>query len=124
MPCPLFEPREVWTDWTGPSRVPLGEPYRGRCAATGAPPETATQMTLCNFGYARGRCAVFPDSEAADAFRFSMRGAELVWIVERAHAPVQHGTMDSRQVMVPAHTPMQGQARAFLESYRKGKFER
>ncbi len=98
--------------WTGPRRVPLGEPYEGSCLRTPSAIPMEDQASLCNFGYVRGRCAHFL-TDAADAIRFSMSRGEFVWIEEREHAPVSHG---GEAAMPDAFTAL---ARAFLETHRK-----
>ena len=111
MACPYFIPTEVWPDWTGPRRVPLGEPYRGLCAQT----EVEIDTPICNFGYARGRCPHYPEDSLVDAVRFSMPNPEvLIWITERDHAPLAHGIGDPPQ-------EYEALAQAFLRSYRAGK---
>ncbi len=116
--------------WTPAPRLPLGDAYHGACHARPAevfePPETA-QRDLCNCGYARGRCAHFPDDSAADAVRFSITGDEaghvrLVYIVEKNHSPAEHGGLEyaiDEERIVDGHTSelLASQARAFLASY-------
>ena len=82
---------------------------------------------LCNCGYARGRCDQFPATSAADAVRFSVVAADtdtvrLVYILEKNHAPVEHGTMtyairESGFVDRPPNVILGAQAQAFLESH-------
>jgi hypothetical protein len=65
--------------------------FEGECERHGT-----AEAWFCNFGYARGRCAEFPDSSTADAVRFSVAGnadgiVKIVWILEKDHAPVEHG---------------------------------
>ncbi len=71
------------------------------------------QAKLCNFGYARHRCANFPQDALVDAVRFSIL-TELIWIAEREHAPVAHGT-------APMPAEYAKLAQAFKESYDAGK---
>jgi hypothetical protein len=108
----------------------LGDPYAGACHARPAdivePPE-ARQRELCNCGYARGRCDRFPGDSAADAVRFSITGDEagrvrLVYIVEKDHAPAEHGALEYGVAEASLDGPrtselLAQQARAFLESY-------
>ena len=75
---------------------------------------------MCNCGYARRRCSHFPDNGAADAVRFSVTGdrdgrVTLVYILEKDHAPMEHGLMDYDATGGPE--PLASQARAFIESY-------
>ena len=46
---------------------------------------------LCNFGYARGRCASFPADAPADAVRFDGNR----YILERNYQPLEFGRLDS-----------------------------
>jgi hypothetical protein len=131
MPCPFFLPirRLDRGAWVHPPRLPLGDPYAGEChadpTAPHEPPELH-QRELCNCGYARYRCSHFPEDAAADAVRFSIvsdsgASVELIYVVEKDHAPAEHG----RLVYVPETDRWEGshtsellirQARAFLES--------
>ena len=114
MACPYFVPLEIWPDWTGPRRVPLGEPYRGSCSATAAEIALEAQAAICNFGYARARCPHYPASATIDAVRFSMTTrSDLVWIAERDYAPLGHG--------IGTPPEYRALAEAFLSSYHKGK---
>ncbi len=120
------------TGWVRPPRFPLGDPFGGACHAHPAdiiePPE-AHQRELCNCGYARGRCDRFPGDGAADAVRFSITDetpakVALVYVVEKDHAPAEHGTLeyaidDARLEGPPISNVLMQQARAFLESYQR-----
>jgi hypothetical protein len=69
---------------------------------------------LCNTGYARGRCDRFPAGAFADAVRFSRTAdGRLIYILEKDHAPVEHGEMDAAR---DPREPLASQARAFLAS--------
>ena len=119
MACPFFEPRRKLDPgpWTHVPRLPLGAPFAGLCrahAGEAQEPAEEHQRDLCNCGYARGRCAEFPPDATADAVRFSMSGAALIYILERDHAPVQHGVLESDE----GDEPLKSQARAFRESQR------
>ena len=120
MACPYFVPVEPWSEsWTGPRRVPLGEPYRGTCSLTENEIDPHDQAAICNFGYARTRCSHFPDGSGVDAVRFSITTAEplrLIWIAECEHAPVAHGTSE-----LPIPQMYEALAQAFVGSYRNGK---
>jgi hypothetical protein len=106
--------------------MPLGASYLGVCRAAGpsgdgqAPPE-ARQRELCNRGYARGECPCFPPDAPADAVRFSVVSEEpghvrLLWVHERDHAPVAHGTLSYRDARIEgAAGLLAAQARAFWE---------
>jgi hypothetical protein len=114
--CPFFMPvaRLDQNGWIHAPRLPLGDPYRGICQARPAepfePPESSLH-DLCNCGYARSRCDRFPQ----DSVR-------LVYILEKSHAPVEHGTLryatlQSRFVDAPPTSILGAQAQAFLESH-------
>jgi len=137
--CPFFVPsrRLEISGWVRPPRFPLGDPFSGACHARPAdivePPE-ARQRELCNCGYARGRCERFPGDSAADAVRFSVTDdsasrLRLVYVVEKDHAPAEHGILeyviDDARLNGPLISDiLLQQARAFLESYlsrRAGK---
>jgi len=138
LPCPYFLPvRRLDLDaWIRSPRLPLGDPYAGACHAHPAdivePPEPR-QRELCNCGYARGRCDRFPGDSAADAVRFSITGDDtnqirLVYIVEKDHAPAEHGALAytvAEQTLDGPHTSelLAHQARAFLESYLRRRSE-
>ena len=117
MPCPFFEPAldpppEPWQQrWTHRPRLPLGDCYSGLCHAAEPRAVTGPERDLCNHGYARGRCAYFPESCQADAVRFSMVSEDpprLIYILEKDYAPLEHG-----EVLPPGPIPA-AQARAFL----------
>jgi hypothetical protein len=125
--CPFFLPvRRIGSGgWNPAPRLPLGDAYGGVCHARASapfePPEEI-QRELCNCGYARRRCSHFPDNGAADAVRFSVIGDQdgrvtLVYILEKDHAPMEHGLMDYDATA--ALEPLASQARAFIESYRR-----
>lgn len=101
--------------------MPLGAMFEGECQYGGL-----GEPRLCNFGYARGLCAEFPDAAPADAVRFSVSGNEggvltLVWILERDHAPLNHGLLKYTESTGEfAATPdglLAEQARVFIENY-------
>lgn len=126
MACPFFLPvrRLDSGGWNPPPRLPLGDAYSGSCRAAASrpfePPEEI-QRELCNCGYARQRCSHFPENGAADAVRFSVIGDQdgcitLVYILEKDHAPLEHGRMDNA---TGEREPLASQARAFVESYRR-----
>lgn len=82
-------------------------------------PDEPTLIELCNFGYARGRCARFPADAEADAVRFhgvDRAGAvRLVCILERNYAPLRHCVLDSPADA--AHDTIARQAEVFLEHF-------
>lgn len=80
---------------------------------------------LCNFGYARGICGRFPADAPFDAARFSiLRGntpgiAQILYVLERAHAPAKHGTItyytkEDRIEGTEGSEVLEAQARAYL----------
>lgn len=135
MACPFFAPdsgEEGRLDRVDlvPPRLPLGDAYRGACLARAGDPFRPGEKDLhdlCNCGYARGRCAMFPQDWAADAVRFSVaadRGEriDLIWIVEKNHAPAEHGILEysvNAGVFIGAHISelLRKQAAAFAESH-------
>jgi hypothetical protein len=140
MACPFFAPQRRLDPgaWTHRPRLPLGDPCFGFCHALSgtsfAPPEEH-QRELCNRGYARGLCAHFPVSDAADAVRFSVAGdrggyVRVVYVFEKDHAPLTHGALEFQATdlqtgdfpagaAAPADDLLLRQARAFVESYLK-----
>jgi hypothetical protein len=122
--CPFFLPvRRLDSGGSNPApRLPLGDAYGGSCHAPDAQPfepSETIQRDLCNSGYVRGRCSHFVDNGAADAVRFSVTGDHdgcitLVYILEKDHAPMEHGLMDGA---TGGREPLASQARAFVESY-------
>jgi hypothetical protein len=119
MACPFFTPLQL-IEWGG--RAPLGGMFNGSCSLGGA----ADEPRLCNFGYARSLCDHFPADSHADAVRFSVSGMadgilRIVWILEKDHAPVDHGSLEYREsahdFIQPPTGPMASQARIFVEAY-------
>jgi hypothetical protein len=117
--CPFFRPLRK-LDWST-GRAPLGAMFEGECANGGT-----GNTKLCNFGYARGLCAAFPDAEAPDAVRFSVAGnakgvVRVVWVLEKAHAPVEHGILEYREstgeFIEKARGVLGEQAQAFVSNY-------
>lgn len=107
-------------EW-GSGRAPLGGMFDGDCEQRGT-----GDARLCNFGYARGLCASFPEGTPADAVRFSVAGSsdgvvKLVWILEKDHAPLEHGVLEYRESSGQFAAAQQGalgiQARVFIENY-------
>jgi hypothetical protein len=100
-------------------RAPLGAMFEGQCEQNGP-----GEGRLCNFGYARGVCGHFPEGSIADAIRFSVvgkkRGAvQIVWVLERDHAPVEHGLLEYRggEFVEMPQGVIAVQARIFIENY-------
>ena len=121
MACPFFKPVQRLDPggWDPAPRLPLLDAWSGVCTAAydWTPPE-AVQREICNCGYARGRCDRFPSSKAADepadAVRFSALEERLIYVLERDHAPVEHGEIDP---ITDPREPLASQARAFMASW-------
>ncbi len=102
-------------------RAPLGAIFEGECERGGT-----AEARFCNFGYARGQCAEFPADWATDALRFSVVGlgegtVRIVWILEKDHAPVEHGFLEyaesTRAFDAEPAGVLAAQARVFIENY-------
>lgn len=133
MACPYFhavKPRSQ-TDPSRSAMLPLGDAWEGLCGANpDSPwePDEITLLTICNMGYARGRCAHFPAGDGPDAARFTIAadGPETLrvyYVLERDHHPWAHGPLEFSRAG-SAFTPGQpigdatlGLARAYVESY-------
>lgn len=119
MACPFFKPlrRLDSRGWNPAPRLPLGDAWGGECTAGCAEqPAESAQRDVCNNGYARGRCAHFPDDSAADAVRFSLAAGErLIYILEKDHAPLEYGEIAAATDL---REPLASLARAFTESGR------
>jgi hypothetical protein len=128
MPCPYFHP-SVQLAWPNAPRLPLGDAYNGRCEADPALPADPDPVTLrdcCNLGYARGKCARFPDAAGPDAIRFAVTadtgGAiRIYWVRERDHEPFDYGPLEysiERQAFTThAAAAVVQQAQAYVASY-------
>jgi hypothetical protein len=107
-------------EWSS-GRAPLGAIFEGECERGGT-----AEARFCNFGYARGSCAEFPEGSAGDAVRFSVSGSaggivKIVWILEKDHAPVEHGILEYTKLTGAFVAEPEGvlavQARVFIENY-------
>lgn len=107
-------------------RAPLGGLFEGECEIE----RGAGEPRLCNFGYARGLCASFPEGTVADAVRFSVVDSadglvRVVWILEKDHAPVEHGELEylesSGEFVEKPEGVLGVQARVFVENYLERK---
>jgi hypothetical protein len=117
MACPFFNPLRKLDagGWHPAPRLPLIDAWAGVCTAGGGPAlAESVQREICNHGYARGRCDHFPGNGAADAVRFSMAGDRVIYILEKEHAPLEHGEIDPAS---DPREPLASQARAFVESW-------
>jgi hypothetical protein len=119
MACPFFRPLRP-IEWSS-GRAPLGAIFEGECERRGT-----GEARFCNFGYARGLCPEFPDGSGADAVRFSVSGnadgiVTIVWIFEKDHAPIEHGSLEYTKSTGAFVTEPVGalgvQARVFVENY-------
>lgn len=131
MACPYFVPREILNDgsWPHPARLPLGAGWSGECCASGRVQEANKSHVrdFCNLGYA-ARCPHLPVERDWDAVRFCVvqaGGGQIVlsYVCERAHAPVEHGTLsfdlrDGRRVTQHADARVQRLAESYLHAYR------
>lgn len=110
-----------------PARAPLSDIYAGTCSA-GAQVDLSAIIEICNFGYARGRCAGFPPGMAWDAFRFSAPRdsfgdvIEVVWVAEKDYSPADHGRVrcsrPRRELLDDVSDPvLRQQVLAFVASY-------
>lgn len=133
MACPFFMPVERLEGgaWLHPSRLPLGDGWRGLCTAASpdlpAPGEQHLQ-NFCNLGYAAS-CCHLPHDRLADAVRFSIARVSdnliaVRYVCERDHRPGEHGTLEfvkAEQRWISAHpdSRIQKMAECYLESYQR-----
>ncbi len=129
MACPFFRPTSVLEPGVrGESlRPPLGELYRGGCAASDdesfEPPEDQLR-DCCNMGYAEGRCRRLPPERDADALRFTIASAdeaqlEIRWSTERNHLPVSAGVLQwNRRGAQWRQPPLRSDVGALAAAYR------
>jgi hypothetical protein len=133
--CPCFFPIERIRQSTGKKSppVPLGDSWSGVCRA--APesdwlPDANTLQQLCNFGYARQKCARVP-AGAADAVRFTISNDHdglvgIYWVMEKDHLPFAHGPLEYSRAesgFLAAHPDarVSQQAQAYVSSYLRRK---
>lgn len=98
--------------WPHPARLPLGCGWAGRCTAPGHEniQLSADELHQCNLGYAEA-CSRLPQHRRIDSVRFAIKAAvvdeaaarnrsavELIYVCERQHRPVEHGTVEFDQV--------------------------
>jgi len=115
--------------------MPLGEAWSGVCRAAPAGeclPDPNILQQLCNFGYAREKCARVP-ADAPDAVRFGIsqdRGGivRLYWVMEKNHLPFAHGPLEYSRAEAgfrSAHPDacVRQQAQAYVSSYLRRKGE-
>jgi hypothetical protein len=136
--CPYFFPLKSRDDDFDPrsAMLPLGGRWEGECRARAAPgrPEPENLNGICCLGYARDRCAAFPQNDqSADAVRFHIvrdtgDRIELYCVLERDHHPYAHGPLEYSLLTgslreAPFGAIIQRQAEAYVESYRARKHE-
>ncbi len=94
MACPFFEPQQKSSKLVT-LRLPLGAFWTGVCRAAepAIVPDEDTQLDCCNFGYVQGRCPHFPGNFEVDAVRFTRRGDESLFILEKENAPLRFGPL-------------------------------
>jgi hypothetical protein len=143
MACPYFDPVHVHPAPPGYHALPLplGDSWMGTCRAgvePAAEPDTALLDSVCNFGYARGRCPRFPaDDPGPDAVRFAIIRAaapslELCYVLERDHHPFAHGSLSYSLAAgcllqdkegAPPPEMVTRQADAYVKSYLRRRAE-
>ena len=81
--------------------LPLGGLDRRVPRLPGSPcePDAAALLPLCNLGYARGACPLFPGADGPDAVRFTISQesgsvVRLYYVLERDHHPFPHGPLE------------------------------
>ena len=113
--------------------MPLGDSWSGICRA--APtgewlPDPHSLQQLCNFGYAREKCARVP-ADGADAVRFGISDdreglIRIYWVMEKDHLPFAHGPLEYSRADASfraAHpdTCVTQQAQAYVSAYLRRK---
>ena len=115
--------------------MPLGDAWSGVCRAPGEGewmPDPNTLQQLCNFGYARERCARVP-ADSPDAVRFGVSYdldgiVGINWVMEKDHLPFAHGPLEYSRLDAgfrAAHPDacVSQQAQAYVSSYLRRKAE-
>jgi hypothetical protein len=135
--CPYFVPREIVYDisWPHPARLPLGAGWTGSCCASAPncdasatlPVDAAYVRDFCNLGYAAA-CPHLPKTRDWDAIRFSVASSSpdqitLLYVCEKSHAPIAHGTMTynfTAELWRDPHPDLRVRrlANSFLQAYR------
>jgi hypothetical protein len=125
--CPHFEPTKHRSD--AGTLLPLRDFWFGVCHADGAgfEPDERLLSDCCNMGYARGKCARFPQAPGPDSVRFTIaRDSDqrilVSFAVERDHRPFSQGSLEfSRTAGKFAATGsdplIEKQAGAYVASY-------
>jgi hypothetical protein len=131
--CPYFEPITLRVD--AKTLRPLRNFWSGMCHAESAQPrEQSDEHVLgecCNMGYARGKCARFPEGPGPDAVRFALaRDADrrilVNFSIEKDHLPYAQGILEySREaqsfIVSGPNRLIEQQARAYLAGYLRAK---
>jgi hypothetical protein len=131
MACPYFIPTEKFANglWPHPSRLPLGDGWRGLCTASSDQRITPSDDELrefCNLGYA-AHCPRLPHPRRFDAVRLSVardrdQRIEICCVLETAHRPGAQRMLEydaaARHWLVAHPDPrIQAMAACYLESY-------
>lgn len=127
MACPYFEPLAPMAS-PGGRRFPLIDAWSGVCRAGGQsqePPDARTLLEVCNCGYGRGVCSLFPCAGGPDAARFHvLEDGSVIWVLEKNWTPDEHGRIDRTALEEPpGGRLLVRQARACLESSRRRKLQ-
>jgi len=135
MACPCFFPVERTLQAAGKNTppMPLGDAWSGVCRATPAGewlPDPDTLRQLCNFGYAREKCARVP-AAGPDAVRFAISNdgdgiVSIYWVMEKDHLPFAHGPLEYSRAEAgfrAAHPDacIAQQAQAYISAYLRRK---
>lgn len=127
MACPHFEPTKQRAD--AATLLPLRDFWFGVChaGAGGFEPDERLLGDCCNMGYARGKCARFPQGAGPDAVRFAIaRDADqrivVSFAVERDHHPHSQGSLEfsrteGKFVAAESDRLIEKQAGAYVASY-------
>ncbi|HVP47875.1 MAG TPA: hypothetical protein VMT32_14880 [Bryobacteraceae bacterium] len=127
MACPLFEPVRHRAD--GGTLLPLRDFWFGVCHADeGAfEPDERLLSECCNMGYARGKCARFPQAGGPDAVRFAIaRDSDqkifVSFAIETDHRPCSHGSLEfsrpeGKSADAESGSLLGKQAAAYVASY-------
>lgn len=135
MACPFFYPTEAFGEsrWRLRPQMPLGDPYDGACRAEANEyrPGEEELRTLCNLGYARGKCPRFVASYPVDALRFTVNcdvsgRITITYVQESDHRPFGHGRLEyhtQQGGFIQQHPEphIQRQAEAYVRAYLRRK---
>jgi hypothetical protein len=125
--CPHFEPTKHRSD--AGTLLPLRDFWFGVCHADEArfEPDERLLSDCCNMGYARGKCARFPQAPGPDSVRFTIARDSnqrilVSFAVERDHRPYSQGSLEfsrtAGKFAAAGSDPLiEKQARAYVASY-------